>query len=508
MDSHGDWSGGTFYDSDRKPWLPFTCVGDDDIQRQCLAEAVDDSYISWDKLLAENPVLVPPDDSLDSLYRDPGTVYLLSYTDLPDDDSPTEHMILGSGDGINGTIRLVDTSDMYQWKDIGVLLDGTMFSGYDEELGFNWECPDLFAFDYTVDTPLFYALFGIDKIYTMYYATGSIELTGDDANPYTFNQQFLSRLDYGSPYASRTYQHTDTDAEGIVTNSRRLMWTWIKEERDNEDIDMADPCFAGVMGFPREVFPCDINTADDLGLTNGTVVGLLTNSRRLMWTWIKEERDNEDIDMADPCFAGVMGFPREVFPCDINTADDLGLTNGTVVGLCSYPIDEMNMLRLGDPATAEISPATVDELATVEFDADQTNNGACDIVVTTSTPIDQCTTSVILGFLSGNRVVVKIIPSDESYSGVSKLIVDKRYSSSSNLIQKQNVYADIPPSPFSTDELRIVWDHSVVELYLAGGVVTVSTRFYPDTNMLSYVEVSSDCECSVNVWKMDNIILE
>lgn len=104
----------------------------DYIQTQCLA--VSEDAIHFDKHPA-NPVLpasqIPPGASQKD-FRDPKVF----------EQDGTYYMVLGSNDGSgHGIVLLYRSEDLQQWTFVDVIASGN------EQMGVNWECPDLFRLD-------------------------------------------------------------------------------------------------------------------------------------------------------------------------------------------------------------------------------------------------------------------------------------------------------------------------------------------------------------------------
>ncbi len=228
-ETKGCWSGGAMASPNGKTvTLMYTCVGDDMVQRQCVATTND--MVKFTKAHNNPIVRKAPAPLLPDQFRDPQPVVCPTAPSLP------TGIILGGGDGKHGYVELYEAADPTErWTHVATIAEG--HSARD------WECPDLFGWD-TGRTPsgdpLHVLTVSLDKRYETRYYTGVWS-----PEKRRLVDPVRRVLDHGTMYAPRSYSVDD----------RRVMWGWMNETVDAVEAGCRELGWAGVLTVPREVFP-------------------------------------------------------------------------------------------------------------------------------------------------------------------------------------------------------------------------------------------------------------
>jgi len=199
-DKDGCFSGCMVIDNG-KPVIVYTGVRP---EVQCLATS--DDLITWRKH-PRNPVIAAPPPSVDTPgFRDPHVWR----------DGNEWLMLVGAGfRGKGGTALLYKSTDLVEWTYLNPFLSGKIdpnAKGGDVARGEMWECPDFFPFG---NKWLFYVSTQDKVLYWL----------GDWKN-----RQFTPRssgvLVHGAGYAPKSSN---------ASANRRIIWTWLREQRSQED---------------------------------------------------------------------------------------------------------------------------------------------------------------------------------------------------------------------------------------------------------------------------------
>ncbi len=174
------------------------------------------------------------------------------------------------------------------------------------------------------------------------------------------------------------------------------------------------------------------------------------DGRALQWAWMNEQRDQAAID-ADG-WAGAMTVPREL------SIDALGRLN-------LRPVAEIARLRRDAVArvTTERQTGTHASLSgqSLDIEARWTGRDRGKVGLTLLTSPDGRETT---------RVVY--------WQDARRLSIERERSSLSHEVRRQNVHAHLALAPDEALDLRVLLDHSVLEVY-ANDRICLSTRLYP-----------------------------
>ncbi|OMF35870.1 sucrose-6-phosphate hydrolase [Paenibacillus sp. FSL H8-0548] len=234
-DRDGCFSGSAF-EREGKLYLMYTghiVTGPDrdNDYRQNQNIAVSEDGIHFEKL-ASNPIISAEDipaGASQKDFRDPKVF----------ERDGTYYVVLGSNDGQgHGLILLYRSDDLVDWTIVGEIARG------DEELGDNWECPDLFELggqDVLVMSPQRMPAQG-DNYHNLHSTTYMIGRL--DIEQSSFNYDRYEPVDYGFDYYA---PQTTVDEKG-----RRIIMAWM-ETWESEIPTQLGHYWAGAMTLPREV---------------------------------------------------------------------------------------------------------------------------------------------------------------------------------------------------------------------------------------------------------------
>jgi beta-fructofuranosidase len=190
-------------------------------QRPCVARAVDDQLVSFQKF-EENPVI-----SVEPL---PG---LIGFRDTAVRRVDGElRQLIGSGSPeLGGCLLEYGSKDLVSWEYLGVFLSGNS-SGLPGEM---WECPDFFE----LEGRSFLVMSLLQEGRPLQVISIGGRVDGD-----RFVPEVDRRLDVGSRwYAPQSFDAPD---------GRRLIFGWFRERE--EELPAGERGRVGVMSLPRELF--------------------------------------------------------------------------------------------------------------------------------------------------------------------------------------------------------------------------------------------------------------
>jgi len=203
--------------------------GKDYKQVQCIAYSEDGIEF---KKIDQNPVidgaLIPPDSSSVD-FRDPGLFKLGDHY----------YVLIGTNDGVNkGQILLYESSNLVDWKYIGIIAKGN------ESMGNNWECPCMFQLadkNVLIISPQNMGIHkDLENINTSIYMIGSLDIRG---GKFQFDEYFL--LDYGFDfYAPQAF---------CDSKDRIVMIGWMNTWNVPTPTQTKKHNWAGAMTVPREI---------------------------------------------------------------------------------------------------------------------------------------------------------------------------------------------------------------------------------------------------------------
>ncbi len=195
-DKDGCFSGCMVIDNG-KPVIVYTGVRP---EVQCLATS--DDFITWQKH-PRNPVIAVPPLGIDSPgFRDPHVWR----------DGDEWLMLVGAGfRGVGGTALLYKSTNLVDWTYLKPLMRGAVdpkAKGGDVSRGEMWECPDFFP---------------VGKKWLFYVATQNKVLYWlGQWKDRTFTPESNGVLTYGAGYAPKSSN---------ASQGRRIIWTWLREQR-------------------------------------------------------------------------------------------------------------------------------------------------------------------------------------------------------------------------------------------------------------------------------------
>jgi beta-fructofuranosidase len=213
-DEDGCWSGCAVHDA---AGVAVVYSGNKDgIQLPCLARALDDDLITWEKS-PDNPVIPhrPPVEGITAM-RDHSIRW----------DGERWRQVIAGGAAGEGMLFGYSSPDLSQWSWDGIVLRAGE-SGLPGEI---WECPDVFEFDDQLVAII--SVLGGDRPLVV-WVSGS-------ADRGKMRARRWGLLDYGDRfYAPQSY----SDHSG-----RRIMFGWLRTQADPATRGEAS---AGVMSLPR-----------------------------------------------------------------------------------------------------------------------------------------------------------------------------------------------------------------------------------------------------------------
>ncbi len=226
-DADGVWSG-CAVDNGGTPTFVYTGLRHTEaekyVQRPCLATALDDDLVSWEKF-ADNPVIDAP----------PNIEGLMGFRDhcVWRQDDQWYHVIGSGVRGEGGAALLYRSPNLVDWEYLGPLCTGNV-----TETGSMWECPDFFPLHNEQGESGEHVLFVSSRP-----VLDEICLIGQyDGERFTPDHHFI--FDYGRyDYAAMSK---------LVDDGRRLQWGWLKEGRTRQA--QVEAGWSGAMSLPREIF--------------------------------------------------------------------------------------------------------------------------------------------------------------------------------------------------------------------------------------------------------------
>jgi beta-fructofuranosidase len=219
-DSDGCFSG-CVVDHDGVPTIIYTGVQREE-QLPCVATG-DAELRTWQKY-SGNPIIAAPPEDLDLVAFRDHTVWK---------EGDTWYQGIGSGIlHIGGTVLLYRSSDLRHWEYLHPLYVGDQSQLQPVWTGSMWECPDFF--------PLGDRHVLVVSVWNNHRTLYPVYFVGTYAD-HRFTPEAGQRIDFGdSFYAPQTLRDTA---------GRRIMWGWLREERDVEAQLAAG--WSGVMSLPR-----------------------------------------------------------------------------------------------------------------------------------------------------------------------------------------------------------------------------------------------------------------
>jgi beta-fructofuranosidase len=219
VDEDGCWSGRAVA-HDGEVYLLYTGIRDGQ-QRPCLAKALDDTLVSFEKLDA-NPVI-----SEEPL---PGLVGFRDHA-VREADGEIRQLIGSGSRALGGCLLEYRSKDLLSWDYCGVFVSARS-AGFPGDM---WECPDLFR--------LGDQWFIVVSVLQHGEPGGVMSIAG-----FIERETFLPRLTARTDTGSRWYAPQSFDAP----DGRRICFGWLREREDA--LPEPDRGRVGVMSLPRELF--------------------------------------------------------------------------------------------------------------------------------------------------------------------------------------------------------------------------------------------------------------
>ncbi|HMW21929.1 MAG TPA: glycoside hydrolase family 32 protein [Burkholderiaceae bacterium] len=203
------------------------------------------------------------------------------------------------------------------------------------------------------------------------------------------------------------------------------------------------------------------------------------DGRRLQWAWMNEQRAQARIDARD--WAGALTVPRELL---IDAQGRLG----------QRPIAELAALR---QAPVPIEPTGLARGERLRF------AGRCLDIEATFTLRDRLKVGLTLlatpdgsGF-DAERTRVFFWPD------ARRLVIERAASSTDPAVRRQDLWAHLEVPDGTPLRLRVLLDHSVLEVY-ANDAVCLSTRVYPASaaSLRAAAWVDGDADVDLQAWAM------
>jgi sucrose-6-phosphate hydrolase SacC (GH32 family) len=451
-DTNGCWSGSATVTPDG-PVISYTCVGSTELQ--CLAypsNVSDPLLVSWYKDAA-NPVIPEPPAGGGSDFRDDTTAWW---------DEASNGWLMAVGARIDSdlaSIALYSSPDFATWN----------FSN------FLWQRPGYGMFE----CPDFFPLPGVPDLYVAKYSdNGDWATVGTyDAANRTFTPMGPTVMyDYGQWYASKSFYD--------APNDRQVLWGWVAEEDSATDrVWMSTNSIPRVITYDADLQTVNVAPLPDLvGLRNATLaqgydVSLPPNSWQVL----------EGADSVQQEVEAVFAVPQSAVPAEFGLAvlaSSSGTTQtryGIVYAPATGPLNNTD-LPGGDYQDIPLNPNATD----VE------NAANCSALCAAQQPC-VAWTSTRLGFPSpppynySPRCSLKSnIPNQNPsapccISGVRggwQLAVNRTNAGGDgNLGGRQASF--VVKEGEDTITLRVFVDHSIVEGFVQGGRVAITSRVYP-----------------------------
>ncbi|GAQ88880.1 beta-fructofuranosidase (invertase) [Klebsormidium nitens] len=238
-DRQGVWSGSATVLQDGSVVLVYTGLTNQSVQVQNLATPVDaaDPLLRQWKKSPQNPVISPPPGVNNLDFRDPTTAWLAG--------DGRWRMLVGARLAGSGAALMYSSPDFRTWTPTSAPLHAVPGSPM-------WECPDLFPVAHNAGLPLgvhpagtpYVLKASIDHTLTDSYALGSYDAATDTWAPRGPDDVSQGRLlDYGKYYASKSFYDP--------VKGRRVLFGWIYET-DSQQSNIRRG-WASVQALPRAV---------------------------------------------------------------------------------------------------------------------------------------------------------------------------------------------------------------------------------------------------------------
>ncbi len=202
----------------------------------------------------------------------------------------------------------------------------------------------------------------------------------------------------------------------------------------------------------------------------------IPNDRQLWYEWIQEERDTSNIDKNDNGWAGVQTIPRVVTLLDSKDSP----TNEPM--LVSYPIPEFEQLRMNE-TYFNVQNLNIKSGDNVFFEQNKIKGNELDIELTWVSGGD-CGLYILS---DGNKLneYTRIGINFYDEPNAQTVYVDTTMASLDKQYQQFEHVTQVPIRGWNGKDavsMRIIVDHSVINVFVNGGVVVITRRAYPKSS--------------------------
>ncbi|KAH7425879.1 hypothetical protein KP509_11G075800 [Ceratopteris richardii] len=423
-DSQGVWTGSATFLEDGTLAVLYTGFTNESVQVQNLAfpaDPYDPLLRKWNKYVG-NPVLLPPTEVQPTDFRDPTTAWLGA--------DGLWRMCIGSKLEGNGIAILYSTSDFINWKIDNHYLHEVEGTGM-------WECLDFYPVlkngsPIGISTSRYGAHVkhvlkaSMDDSKLDFYVIGTY-----DHQSHTFTPDDRSvdlgrghRYDYGKFYASKSFY----DDKG----ERRILWGWINES-DSMQNDIRKG-WASVQALPRQVW-FDADTESNL------------------IQWPVEE---------------VLDLRRSKY-----SLENMVLQGGTVVEVTGSSGSQWDIeVTFENPISIGNAEHNISDINQLSFCGEGNASGKglygpFGLLVLASEGLEE-QTAIYFFFTKSNGTWTTLVCSDQSRSSLAINVDKTSYGSVVPVLKKEKLLS-----------LRVIVDHSIVETFVQGGRVCITSRVYP-----------------------------
>eukprot|EP01113_Clastostelium_recurvatum_P006540 TRINITY_DN12964_c0_g1_i1.p1 TRINITY_DN12964_c0_g1~~TRINITY_DN12964_c0_g1_i1.p1 ORF type:complete len:604 (-),score=108.21 TRINITY_DN12964_c0_g1_i1:22-1833(-) len=459
----------------------YTGINQQGQQVQCIAfpkNASDPLLLEWVKY-DNNPVLGGPPFSPATGFRDPTTAWY-------DDVDGLWRMVVGSGvPGSHGMTLLYESKDTLSWTYAGYPLYDGKPPPFGDDM---FECPDF----YPVSPSLH--LLKVSTTGRDMWVTGSYKNSGGGKVTFTPTGT-VGTFDFGDFYASKSFYDTK--------EKRRVTWGWVLEE----DGGAASRGWAGMFTLPRVVTidpKTNIirqNPVDSLSSLRGPLKSFSNVSVEVgseIALPLNGNMQGDQIEMLvtiDDVASSTASFTIRVRSSGGSGQQQVEHTD-IIVTLPSPPSSpEVNMDRPG---------ADYHLIVLAKMDANECRTLCeADPLCVVWTAYQNASGTPLCTLKNG---IPNAVPRANTITGLrGSVTIDRGASSLASDAAKGSVIAPVIGQPST---LRVFIDHSVIEVYINGGLSCMTTRVYPtlpSSQGVSLLATGGNVKLSVNIWSMGSI---
>ncbi|KAG7953352.1 hypothetical protein I3843_12G105400 [Carya illinoinensis] len=453
-DLNGVWTGSATLLPDGRVIMLYTGSTNESVQVQNLAYPAnlsDPLLVNWDKY-SGNPVLRPPPGIDSKDFRDPTTAWYTS--------DGKWNIAIGSKVNKTGITLIYHTEDFKSYE----LLDGLLHAVPGTGM---WECVDFYpvsktsgkGLDTSANGPEVKHVFktSLDNDKNDYYAIGTYDEKSGRWVPDNPKIGIELRYDYGIFYASKSFYD--------LHKGRRVLWGWIHES-DSEIADVKKG-WASVQSIPRTVL-----------LDTKTGTNLLQ--------WPVEEVDNLRLTSRE--FERVEVKAGSVVPLDIDAATQLDI-------FAEFELDK-EALEMTAQTNVEFSCSTSGGAA------ERGALGPFGLLVLADDSLSE-QTPVYFFIARGTDGNLKTF-----------FCADQTRSSEATDVNKQIYGSSVPVLKDEKLSVRLLVDHSIVEIFAQGGRTCITSRVYPTKAIYGAARLflfnnatEATVTSSLKIWQMNSAFI-